>query len=476
MQEVEDILERQLYSALCTFSGQLLSPKKFSMCNLVRIIDNMTTFQIYRFFTFVIKPMFPYSLCPNTLLKKVYSKRCGDKFHIFYLVVLLCIIYFKNTNTKTSSKICRLLRFIQRIAKSKEPFQHLYISFEKYKTNVLSINRHTKIPISYFKFTQEHAVSPEFARMRKILQQARNTEWLPNKKSFHALKAACNFAYKYYTSNRILKSPDVKTLKTELFYPKHWMDFAYYFKQKAIDIPQSRRKCFATLKKVIASPIVTNNLSFSHYLLNFLTFFVNFMNNKVVTMNKPACFCNTKCIRKEGQLEKLYNAGLFILCKTCNCPVNYHQKIYSKVNVINDFNHPNRYFSCSDYCSQFHITDIYKCCLTESGEIQFHYKGLLSVRGKQKYLTSICLENRTCTNLFTKTVDKGMNNYVCSSNHKYEDTCFDLFKQLQFESEEVLNKNFVLNNMCVGCLVFCFDYCSRRDKYKVLVRKILQKK
>jgi len=473
-ERIKQVLEDNLYLSICTFSGHIMSVKKFSLFSLMSLRESMTTFHKFRFFNFMIKKLFPNSLCETTLLQQLYSKTKNrdQPIHMFYIIVLLCIIYFKNTDSKVNRKICKLIYFFQQVTLLKQPFHLQFVQFEKNKKHMISINN-TKLPVHLFLFTNssDH-ILPEFAKLRKMICQASKSEWLPNKKHFLTVKGVCNFIYKYYTSNRILQYTDVKTMKKELFYPKQYMDFAYHFKRMTIEIPSFRRKCFDAIKRIVISPQKIKNLSVSHYYLDFLSFFVNSINNKVIMLMKPSCFCHTKCIRKKGTLEKLYQAGFFILCKTCSCPVNYHHKIFNKVYVINDFNNPTRYFSCADGCSQFHMTDLYKCNINENGVIHYHHKALLSVRGKKKYVTTICLASRTCTNIITSLVSSGTN-FVCKSCSKEAETCIDFIKHCLSENHILVDRAFILNNMCDGCLTYCFDFCSRYNKYNIRIRQIL---
>ena len=470
--QIGGILESYLYSALFTFPGQLLALKKINMCSLMKVKEQLTTFHCYRFTHYLIGKLFPNTNHSEKLLEQLYSTENDQRIHVFYLVVLLCIIYFKNTNFKISLRIQKLLHTISIISATKQPFDELYVNFVKSKKCMICINNHTKIPINQLSFSFQHRLSPEFQTLKKMVLQVQNSEWLPKRKNFHHLKSLCNFAYTYCTSNRILEDSNVQMLTSELAYPKPWLDFAYYFKERTIMLPSSRRQCFELLKRVLSSPVHIQNLSFSHYIMNFLAFYMNTVSNKVVSLNKPACFCNAKCTREENSLEKLYHAGLFILCKTCNAPVNYQHKIYSKVFVINDYHHPHKYFSCADSCSQFEIVDLYKCCTHENGFLHYQYKGLLCIKRKEQYLTSICMKSRTCSNIVTVAVSKKTKVH-CNSSHQKVDTCFERVKQHLMDDNSI-DKKFIKTSMCTGCIAYSFDFCSRKNKFKTKIRRLLQ--
>ncbi len=250
-----------------------------------------------------------------------------------------------------------------------------------------------------------------------------------------------------------------------------WLDFAYFFKKKLIDVPSSRRRHYQILQNVLADPIRTNNLSFAQYVNDQLDVMNNFINNKVININPPGCYCHAKCIGKEGSLLKLYSAGLFVLCKTCNRPVNYNHKLFRSVSIVNDPNNSTNYFACSDSCSEFENVDLHECSLNDDHTIYFRHKALVNISRKQKFVTSLCLKNRTCLNIVTVPAKEKLS-LNCAANHNScDETCFANLK-FMIQEQRTIDIHLIRKEMCVGCMAFCFDICTRRDPVKTLVRSI----
>ena len=255
---------------------------------------------------------------------------------MFYLVVLLCISYFKNTTHDNSQQIIRILLKIKSITEIKQPFHELYITFSRRRSNELIVNNHSKLSLSRIVSTTTSNVQEPFRKMKKMISQSYRFEYLPNPKVFQHMNSLCNFSYKYPTSNRLLHNSKTQLMNEELFYPKIWLDFAYLFKRNMIENASAKRTAFHILRMLLMNPFETENLSFSHYLCNIIGYLAHFVNNKIINLNVPGCFCHAKCVADRGNLEQVYTNGLFIICKTCCQPVNYQQKIYSKKNVQND--------------------------------------------------------------------------------------------------------------------------------------------
>ncbi len=142
----------------------------------------------------------------------------------FTLVVLLAVIYFKTVDFEVCEKIEKLLATIQSVCKSKQQFHELYVF--KNKKNFMCFNEHTQIQMSAFNLGSHFEVQAEFESLKGVIRRARNTEWLPSEKTFRTLKSLCNFAYRYNTSNRLLRESEVDIQQSELAYPKAWLDFA----------------------------------------------------------------------------------------------------------------------------------------------------------------------------------------------------------------------------------------------------------
>ncbi len=426
----------------------------------------MTTLHCHRFAHYMVYDLF--ACQRDRLLKCLYERQTEDRVHVFYLVVLLAVIYFKTVDFEVCEKIEKLLATIQSLCKNKQQFHELYVY--KNKKNFMCFNEHTHIPMSAFNLGSHFEVQAEFESLKGVIRRARNTEWLPSEKTFRTLKSLCNFAYRYNTSNRLLRESEVDIQQSELAYPKAWLDFAYFFKKKLIDVPSSRRRHYQILLNVLADPIRTNNLSFSQYVNDQLDFMNNFIDNKVININPPGCYCHAKCVGKQGSLEKLYTVGLFVLCKTCNRPVNYNHRLFRSVSIMNDPNNSTNYFACSDSCSEFEIVDLHECSLNDDGTIYFRMKALLNVTRKQKFVTSICLKNRTCLNIVT---EPASGNLYCEANHdNCHETCFANLKFMVREQKSI-DRKLIEQELCVGCLAFCFDVCTRRNPVKTLVRSIL---
>lgn len=468
-----DILRKHLFNAICNLPKSVLSLKRVNNANLRKMKDVITTFHCHRFTHFMIAKLFDVNLKLDRLFCNLYR----DKFvatrtedvHLFYLIIFLCILYFKQTNFKTSQQIIKLLLKLRCIAKDREPFQDLYVSFGKNKMRCLQINHHTQLNLQDFVFTSACEVRSEFSSLEKMIRHFANTEWLPDSKVFHDAKSLCNFVYRYRTSSMAIQDSSVKLLTSELYYPKPWLDFAYNFKQRLIHDVHFRRHCFYVLKTLLIDPIPTRNLSFCQYVMDIVTFFANFLSNKVISVNKIGCFCNTKCIRTRGSLEKLYLNSMMILCKICNMPTNYEHKIYNKVHVWNDVHNHNVYMSCQDGCTQFKIVDLYKLCIDKDGNVQYQYQALSRSTSKVQYLTSICTKSRNCFNVVTTENKTGSEfQLYCKSNHSQQkETCFDLVNADEIHFDE----DWVLQNLCIGCLTYCFDFCTWNNPIKKAVRR-----
>ena len=160
--------------------------------------------------------------------------------------------------------------------------------------------------------------------------------------------------------------------------------------------------------------------------------------------------------------------------------MNYQQKIYSKTNVQKDAHNHQKYFSCSDCCSQFDIIDLYKCFIDESGCINYQYKALLKLKHtkRKNICTTMCRGNRKCFKIITLSLDecsKGtLNCWSHSFQQNYNDeTCFDLTCQ-KLQSKDTVSKAHILETMCQGCIAYCYDVCTKDDKMKMKIRSLLQ--
>ena len=483
MNDIHTILKNNLYIGLVNISPDMLTLKRVNNSSLNKLVEGLTTFQCYRFATYIVSHLFSRNLKLDILLANVYCKEVNcDTYHIFYLVVLLCVSYFKDTTHENNQQIVRMLLKIQSISENKQPFHELYVTFSRRRSNELIVNNHTRLFMSKTVSTTTCNVSEPFRKMKKMISHASRFEYLPSPKVYQHMNSLCNFAYKYHTSNRLLQNSKTKMMKEELFYPKVWLDFAYAFQQNVIENTSAKRSAFHALKMLLLNPFETENLSFSHYMCNIISHLAHFLNNKIISMNVPGCFCHAKCVAGKGNLEKIYYKGLFILCKTCCQPVNYQQKIYNKTNVQNDAHNHQKYFACADCCSQFDIIDLYKCFIDERGCINYQYLALLKLKHtkRRNICTTMCQGDRKCYNIVTFSLDNCSNgNISCGAHtlkqHSYEEyTCFDVMSQ-KLQSEDIVTKTDIHNTMCQGCIAYCFDICTRNDERKRKIRSLLGK-
>ena len=468
VRDIEKILKLNVYPAICCLPKDVLTLKRFNTCSLRQLFGKMTTFHCYRFSHFLVRKIFHRNFNSEKLLLHLYTSsisKSTNKFHCFYLVVFLCVIYFKKTCYRTSRKILKLFQKIDRLCRRKHPFQELYIVHSKNKSCIFMINDHVEIKMSELQFqSRPMSLSKKFSSLKRMIDQMKNREWITDVKTFQMAKSLCNFAFRFPTSNRLLSKSKAHILSTELSYPKPWLDFAFSFKQKIIDDVSSRRNCFRAIKTLLTQPFETTNLSFSHYITDILNILSHVVNNKILTLNKPGCFCHTKCLRDEERRETLYSNGMFILCKTCCQPVNYKHKAYAKAFVTNDTHNHANYFACADGCSQFNIIDLYDCFIDEKGIIKYKYSALWNVhkQKRQSHFTTICQASRTCVNLVTveEKENGSKHKFNCGCNsRKQSDTCFDDLKE-QITNNETFDISKFINEMCSGCIIRCFDICD----------------
>ena len=464
--EIENILKSNLYSGICFLPKQCWLFRKVNSLNLLKLRDMVSTFQVYRFTHFVVEKIFK----PNTelLLLELYRNSDDKSIHVFYLVLLLCIIYFKNTDYVVNVKILKLLSKLKNMCITKQPFHEIFAYFEKGKSNILRLNHHTYICMQDLLLQNTNvSVKENFKSMEKMISNVNNLEWTANTKIFQLAKSLCNFAYKYPTSNRHIHQSEVNFLKTELYYPKQWLDFAYNFRQNVILNPSARRDCFRTLKYLLVNPFITANLSFSHYLSNLLTFMLNHLTNKIIALDEPMCFCHSKCTADEKDLETLYTNNFFILCKSCNQPVNYQHKIYNNVSLSTDQYNNENHFACVDGCSDFDFVDLYCCQIDSSGNIKYNYNAVVKYKKerKVKFHTTMCRSSRSCFNVITVEMKSAETpRYQCKSNHvSKRETCFDRIRSFISTSDD-FDKTFILNNLCIGCIVICLTFAIRGIK------------
>lgn len=474
----QGILKRHLYPAICFIPKSILSLRRVNGPNLRKMKETVTTFHCHRFTYFLITKLFDENLKQDRLLTNLYRDKAmvTERVHLFYLVLFLCVMYFKRTDYNVGRRIIELLLKLKRIAKDKEPFHDLYVSFVKNKTRCLLINNHTQLNTLDFVFTSPCEVRSEFRSLEKMISNYSTTEWLADTRVFHDAKSLCNFAYRYRTSNVVIQDTSTKMLTSELYYPKPWFDFAYNFKQRLVLGADSRRHCFHILKTLLIDPIPTRNLSFCQYVMNIVSFFANFLSNKVLRLNKAGCFCHTKCIRTTSSLEKLYMNSMMILCKTCNMPTNYEHKIYNKVHVWNDIHNHNVYLSCQDSCTQFDIVDLYELCLDKDGNFQYQYQALSRTVNKVQNLTSICNKSRTCFNVVTTENKAGGDIRIyCSNNHNLDsETCYDMFQSEMLHGDQInIDEDWVLKHLCIGCIAHCYDFCTWNNRLKRFVRNVI---
>lgn len=476
---VIDILRTNIYPAVCFLPKDVLDIRCINAGSLEKIRARLTTLHCYRVTHCIVAKLFGNYIDEQVLLTRLYGKR-DTQFHVFYIVVFLLVCYFKKTSFDIGNTIVDLLIEIRNVCQNQTPFHDLFIVFLKQNGSYIHIGN-TKFSAKKFNFISNVDVSSEFEQLKKMIRQVNNAEWLPSMKTFHNMKSLCNFAFKFPTSNRLLIESDVKMMKSELCYPKSVLDFAYRFREKTISDPSWRRHCFETLRSLLVNPFETYNLSFSQYVINELSFLSNFVSNKVVNLNPAGCFCKTKCVRREEDLETLYSNGLFIICKSCSQPVNYRIAVYNNTQVVNDFHNHDKYFSCIDGCSDFDFLDLYNCSIDERGVISYSYLALVKTNdsSKKRNITSLCDGHRRCfTVVTTELNDSKKPNLSCTWNHQPKDTCFDFMKVLlsdETDSQDV-DRNFILQNTCFGCLAYCFDQCTKEDKIKRKIRSILTDK
>lgn len=470
------ILKQNSYAAICHIPKPILNLRSINVGSLQKIKEHLTTLHCYRITHHVIEKLFATNLNVNHLLRQLYN-RSDETIHVFYLVVYLLVCMFKNTCDTAKTTIVDVLLQIGRICETETPFHLLVIRIAKQNGPTIQFGS-MKLTTKSLTFITGKEVSPDFQSLSKLIRQVNNTEWLPFPKNFHVMKTLCNFALRYRTSNQVLADSRVEMLKSELFYPKAVLDFAYRFRERLIWNNSSRKQCFRALKSILADPFDTNNLSFSQYLINALTFLSDFVCNKILRLNPDGCFCKTKCVRDEQNLETLYSNGLFIICKTCCQPVNYRNPVYHRTHVVNDFHNQGQHFSCIDGCSDFMLVDLYECSIDNSGRISYDFFALLNSNeaNKKKHITSICNGDRSCFNLVTVEINDANNvNLSCQWNHSVKQTCFDEIKVLMTDEVDsrLIDGDFLRQNMCFGCLAFCFDICSRKDEVKTKIRNLL---
>jgi hypothetical protein len=473
MESVYDVLNDHLYNGIRNFPSSILALKRLNVVTLKKLKQTLTTFHCYRFAHFVIKNMFPHNLRVDLLLINVYSQQSTDeKIHMFYLIVQLCVLYFKKPDYEMNKRIIQILRGIRKICQKKQPFHELYVTFSKQRSNIICVNNHTTIHLRDLLLQLE--ISKVHPSLRKMVTQVKGLEWIPNHKVFQVLKSMCNCTYIYNTSNLVLHDSVANFLTSELYYPKPVLDFAYHFKRELTTNPSSKRKCFSSIQILLTSPIVTRNLSFGHYLQNIIRQQVDFVNNKIISLHIPSCFCHTKCTRKEGNLDRLYQNGLFIFCKTCCQPINYHHKSYNKTSIVNDANSRANYFSCCDGCREFDFVDVYKCFIDSTNCIRYQYLALRKqISGKKTALyTTMCRNSRTCFGIVSSEVKFGEKPQLsCKCKPQNSVTCVDIISDYIADGNPI-TKEFVVRNICVGCLCFCFDYCTRSNVVKREIRAL----
>lgn len=474
-QEIARVLRKNVFAAICFFPRSLFDLRRINAASLSKFKDELTTMHCYRFTRLIIEKFGLSNLEIGTLLQKVYSKT--DNVSVFFLIAFLCVIYFKRTQHEASRKIIKILHIILGVA-SRCSIAELNVYFPKKKPNLISINGQALITIK--KLTDDLETKPyyRYNKLQKQMNQVKNLEWIPNCKSIQIMNSLCNFVYRYDISNRVLQKSQATFLTEELFYPKQWLDFAFYLKQRMLTHPSTRRFVFEFVKNTLCSPEEFYNLSFAQYIGDILCCLSNHLKNKVIDLTVPGCYCFTKCTQTEPELERLYDKCLIIICKTCNRPVNYRfKKLYNKVFVRNGIHDVDNYISCSDGCSDFEAVDLYKCCVEPSGNISCHFKGLLRIENHKRYITTVCATDRHCSNVLTFESKVGQLVVAkCSSEHNQKKaTCVEVLQDLISDDLTYAEKcSFVKNNMCVGCVVNCFDICTKTNKTKTIVRRILQ--
>lgn len=471
-----DILRKNVYATVCFFPKEVLDIRYIHAGSLEKIRAMLTTFHCYRVTHNIVKRLFKTNLDEKVLLGRLYGKR-DTQFHVFYVLVFLLTSYFKKTSYEVNNAIVDLLVQICNVCENQIPFHDLFIVFSKQKASHLYVGD-TKIAIEMFNFNSAVDISSNFGQLTKMIRQVNNVEWIPSSKPFHHMKSLCNFAFKYPTSNRLLTESKAKLIDSEIYYPKPVLDFTYHFRQRMISDPSSRRHCFEVMRLMLVNPVETYNLSFSQYVINQLLFLSNFVNNKTVVLNSAGCFCKTKCIKGENNLDTLYSNGLFIICRGCSQPVNYKNTVYNSTQVVNDFHHHGKHFSCIDGCSDFEFLDLYNCSIDDNMTISYSYLALVKTNesSKKRHITSLCDGHRTCLNVVTQEMSHSKKpNLSCTWNHQPRETCFDEIKALLSDGKDsqYVDRTFILKNTCFGCLAYCFDQCTKYNEIKVKIRLIL---
>ena len=152
-----------------------------------------------------------------------------------------------------------------------------------------------------------------------------------------------------------------------------------------------------------------------------------------------------------------------------------HHKAYNKTSIVNDANSRANYFSCCDGCREFDLVDVYKCFIDSTKCIRYQYLALRKqISGKKTALyTTMCRNSRTCFSIVSSEVKCGEKPQLsCKCHPQNSVTCVDIISDSIADGNPI-DKNFVLKNMCVGCLCFCFDYCTRFNVVKRQIRNLI---
>ena len=473
--DIELVLRENVFASICTFPRCLFELKRLNITTLSKYQEQLSTMHCYRFGKLMIERLGITSNDVEEMLQNVYAK--PESISVFYFIAYLSVLYFKRTQYTISRKIIKILQTILMIS-NRCPISTLLVYFPKKRVNLINIGGQALVSIKILSQGLECYPEERYKKLKKHMDHAKNLEWIPQCKSIQIMDSLCNFVYRFDISNRILQNSQAVFLKDELFYPKPWLDFAYSLKHRMFTDPSTRRFLFELIKNVLCAPTSFQNLSFAHYIKDILSCLCNQLKNKVIHLSKPGCFCHTKCTKTEKDLERLYDKCLFILCKSCNRPVNYrYKKLYNKVFIMNEIQGVQSYISCIDGCSDFEAIDLYKCLVDENGFIQYHIKGLLRIENKKRYITTICANDRLCQNIVTFETNNNQHIDVkCSAKHSDKiETCFDQVHDIisdQMSPTEA--EDFIRGHMCAGCIAFCFDICTKNNKSKQFVRRILQ--
>ena len=474
-QDIERVLRENLFASICTFPRCLFELKRLNITTLMKYQEKLSTMHCFRFGKLLIEKL---GISPNDvdeMLLNVYAK--AESMPVFYFIAYLSVIYFKRTQYTISRRIIKILQTILMIS-NRCPISTLLVYFPKKRVNLIAIGGQALVSIKVLSQGLQCFPDERYKKLKKHMEDAKNLEWIPQCKSIQIMDSLCNFVYRYDISNRILQNSQAKFLTDELFYPKPWLDFAYSLKQRMFTELSTRRFLFELIKNVLCAPEPFQNLSFAHYIKDILNCLCNQIKNKVIILSKSGCFCHTKCTKREKDLDRLYDKCLFILCKSCNRPVNYrYKKLYNKVFITNEVQGVQNYVSCIDGCSNFEAVDLYKCFIDENGQIQYHVKGLLRIENKKRYITTLCAYDRLCQNIVTLEANNEQPLFVkCSSKHTDKiETCFDQINDFISEQTGPTEaEDFVRRSMCAGCLAHCFDICTKNNKCKQFVRRILK--